>query len=87
MNRRRTPAPGLSRPLVWAVLLHVALIVLLTAGIDWWKREPAPPAGQPIEAEVIDPAALDAARAELGMPTGDVQLAFAKQYMRFFIRI
>ena len=47
MNRRRTPAPGLSRPLVWAVLLHVALIVLLTAGIDWWKREPAPPAGQP----------------------------------------
>ncbi|MFZ5490875.1 MAG: cell envelope integrity protein TolA, partial [Pseudomonadota bacterium] len=62
MTQRREKAPGLSRPLAWAVALHVALILLLTVGFDWWKDEPTPPSGQAIEAEVIDPAALDAAR-------------------------
>ena len=62
MVKRRGSSGGLSRPLFWAVLAHVVLILLLTVGIDLWKDEPVRPAGQPIEAEVIDPAALDAAR-------------------------
>ncbi len=50
------------RAVVLAVLLHVALLGLMFAGL-WWSRTSAPPsaAGSPISAELIDASDLSAA--------------------------
>ncbi|WP_133000631.1 cell envelope integrity protein TolA [Luteimonas arsenica] len=50
------------RAVVLAVLLHVALLALMFAGL-WWSRTSAPPsaAGSPISAELIDASDLSAA--------------------------
>ncbi len=50
------------RALVEAIGLHVLLFALMFAGLNWTRSKVAEPsAGEPIEADLIDPSALSAA--------------------------
>jgi colicin import membrane protein len=52
------------RAVVYAVLMHVVLLVLLVINLDWTPKPSQPGANQPIQAKLVDQRELDAVQAQ-----------------------